>query len=90
MSELLKEAVRPTEKMLRKLAAQGECVVICYNRAEVWQSRSRALEFYMEGVCACEGCEAERYLNVVMDLAAGEAVCRDGVSDLLIRPTEYR
>ena len=90
MSELLKEAIEPTVGMLRELAAQGECVVVCYNRAEVWQSRERAFGFYMEGVRECDGCEAERYMNVVMDLAAGKAVCHDGVTKYLTRPTEYR
>ena len=90
MTELLKEAIEPTVGMLRELASQGECVVVCYNQAEVWQSRNRALEFYLEGVRECDGCEAERYTSVAMDLMAGKAVCHDGVTKYLTRPTEYR
>lgn len=88
--ELLKEAIVPTDEMLGKLASQGECVVLCYNQAEVWQDRTMAAAFYAEGVRECEGCEAERYMNVVMDLVAGKAVCHDGVTQFLTRPTEYR
>lgn len=88
--ELLKEAVVPTVGMLRELAAQGECVVLCYNTAEVWQDRTMAAAFYAEGVRECDGCEAERYMNVLMDLLEGKAVCHDGVTQYLTSPTEYR
>lgn len=88
--ELLKEAVVPTIEMLRELASQGECVVLCYNQAEVWQERTLAAAFYAEGVRECDGCEAERYMNVVMDLVAGKAVCHDGVTKYITGPTEYR
>lgn len=86
----LKEPVTPTDGMLRELAAQGECVVICYNQAEVWQSRSLAAAFYAEGVRECDGSEAERYMNVLMDLMDGKAVCHDGVTQRLTMQTEYR
>ena len=52
--------------------------VICYGQEEVWNSRSEAIAFYMEGVAACEGSERDRYMNVYMDLCEGLAVCTDG------------
>ena len=87
---LLPEAVEITDEMLLRLASQGECVVLCYNQAEVWQDRTLAAEFYAEGVRECDGCEAERYMNVLMDLLSGAVVCRDGVTECLTRKTEYR
>ena len=88
--ERFDEPIVPTIGVLRKLASQGECVVLCYNQAEVWQDRTMAAAFYAEGVRECDGCEAERYMNIVMDLIAGKAVCHDGVTQLLTRPTVYR
>ena len=63
---------------------------MCYNRAEVWASRERACEFYLEATLACEGCEGDRYANVLADLLSGEAVCHDGVTQFLTQETEYR
>ena len=76
--------------LLRELARNGECVVVCYNQAEIWKDRTAAAAFYAEGVRECEGCEAERYMNVLMDLIAGYTVCHDGVTEMLTRTPEYR
>ena len=56
-------------------------MIVCYNGIEFWESRERALAFYKEGARYCEGCEAERYMNVVMDLIEGYDICTDGESD---------
>lgn len=90
MVKLLEEAIEPTMDMLIELAGQGECVVVCYNQAEVWKSRKEATDFYLEAMYACEGCERERYTNVMLDLMANRAVAYDGVTKLLTRETEYR
>ena len=87
--ELLKEPIAPTVEMLRKLANEG-IVVLCYNTAEVWQDRIAAAAFYAEGVRECDGCEAERYMNVLMDLVDGKRICHDGVTKILTHPVEYR
>ena len=88
--ELLQEAIELSKEALQNLVSQGECVVICYNQAEVWQSREMAAAFYLEAMCACEGCERERYTEVLLDLMAGKAVAHDGVTKFLTRKTEYR
>jgi len=90
MERLLKEAIDLSIEALRNLVSQGECVVICYNQAEVWQSRSMAAAFYLEAMCACEGPERERYTEVLLDLMAGKAVCHDGVTRMLTWETAYR
>jgi len=76
--------------LLRELTRKGECVVVCYNAAEVWQDRVEAAAFYAEGVRECDGCEAERYMSVLMDLLGGRKVCHDGVTEMLTRTPEYR
>ena len=76
--------------LLRELTRKGECVVLCYNVAEVWKDRTEAAAFYADGVRECEGCEAERYMNVLMDLLDGRRICHDGVTRMLTRAPEYR
>lgn len=51
--------------------------VICYGDTKVWDSRAEAEQFFLEGMCACEGAEKERYTNVYLDLKSGKTVCRD-------------
>lgn len=88
--ELLQEAIELSREALLNLMSQGECVVICYNQAEVWRSRSMAAAFYLEAMCACDGAERERYTDVLLDLMAGKAIAHDGVTRFLTRETEYR
>ena len=54
--------------------------VVCYNTIEFWKSRTRAIKFYKEGARCCEGCESERYANIVWDLMDGNTICHDGSS----------
>lgn len=62
------------------MARKKFITVICYNKVEIYpESKRKELEeFYLEGMCACEGSEQERYANVYCDLKAGCAVCTDG------------
>lgn len=39
--------------------------------------RKDAIDFYLEGMMACEGSEAERYTNIYLQLLEGEIVCND-------------
>ena len=87
---LLKEARDITNKLENELLRQGALVVFCYNRATVWQDRSLAAEFYREAVLMCDGCEKERYMNVLMDIMDGNCICHDGVTAFLTREVEYR
>lgn len=54
--------------------------VVCYNAIEFWKSRTRAIKFYKEAAQFCDGCEAERYTNIVWDLMDGKEICTDGES----------
>ena len=89
-TKLLEQAIDLSMDALMNLTAQGEVVTVCYNQATVWQSRSMASEFFLEAMMACEGCERERYTEVLLDLMAGKAVCHDGVTKLLTWETDYR
>lgn len=87
---LLETAIDVSMDNLLPLVDQGECVTVCYNQATVWQDRSMAAQFYLEAMCACEGCERERYTDVLLGIMAGNAVCHDGVTTMLTWETEYR
>lgn len=63
-----------------KTKKTDKVVVICYNRTETWNKRENALAFYRKGARCCEGCEKERYANIVLDLLDGEKVATDGFS----------
>lgn len=54
--------------------------IVCYNQIEYWGSRKNALDFYRKATRACEGCERERYLNIVWDLEDKKTLCHDGSS----------
>ena len=86
----LKEPIVPTRGMLERLAELGECVVVCYNQATVWGDRKEAAAFYAAGVRECDGAEAQRYMNVLMDLVDGKAVCHDGATYTLTQVSKRR
>lgn len=90
MEKLLEKAIELSMEALENLTAEGEVVVVCYNQAEVWQSREMAASFYLEAMCACEGAERDRYTEVLLDIMAGKTVCHDGVTKLLTWETAYR
>lgn len=52
--------------------------VICYNK-EKTMTRKEALDLYYEGMLCCDGCEAERYQNIVCQLLEGAMVARDDI-----------
>lgn len=39
--------------------------------------RKDAIDFYLEGMMACEGSEAERYTNIYLQLLEGQMTCKD-------------
>lgn len=51
--------------------------VVCYNSVEYWKSKKRALAFYLQGMRCCEGCEKNRYSNIVLDIQDGCNICCD-------------
>lgn len=56
--------------------------IICYNQVEYWNSKALALAFYRDCEKNTEGCERERYMNIIDDILDGRSVCTDGCSDV--------
>lgn len=50
---------------------------ICYGRKVIWDSREKAIMFFLECMASSEGAERERYLNILVKLKSGEKVCVD-------------
>lgn len=50
---------------------------ICYGREVIWNSREKAIMFFLECMASSEGAERERYLNILVKLKSGEKVCVD-------------
>ena len=50
---------------------------ICYGREVIWDSREKAIIFFLECMASSEGAERERYLNILVKLKSGEKVCVD-------------
>ena len=50
---------------------------ICYGREVIWDSREKAIMFFLECMASFEGAERERYLNILVKLKSGEKVCVD-------------
>lgn len=50
---------------------------ICYGREVIWDSREKAIMFFLECMASSEGAERERYLNILVKLKSGEKVCVD-------------
>lgn len=51
---------------------------ICYGDRDRWNSRFVAMEFFRMGMIMCDGCEADRYMRIYLDLYAGKKVGSDG------------
>lgn len=63
--------------VLRKVPKPTDIVTItCYNKTEKME-RKKAIDFYWEGVCACDGHERSRYLAIVQQLKAGQMTATD-------------
>lgn len=56
-----------------------EVTVKIYMKEEYWTTRQEAIDFYLEGALACEGAEANRYMDIVGQLMAGYDVADDGM-----------
>ena len=50
---------------------------ICYGQKQEWDDRWEAVDFFKEGVIACDGAEKERYTNILLKLLVGETECSD-------------
>ena len=54
-------------------------VVHCYYNDELWYGRKNAFDFYMDCLGCSDGCEQNRYANIIYDLNAGLNFASDGV-----------
>ena len=50
--------------------------ITCYNETRVWK-RKEAIEFYKDCVDWSDGCERERYQNILIDLLLGKKIATD-------------
>lgn len=58
-----------------------EVTTICYGKEEKWESREKAMDFFLRAMAGSEGSEHERYSNIYVQLSMGEKICRDEVED---------
>ena len=49
----------------------------CYGEQRVWDSRQEAMDFFLEGMLACEGSEADRYSRIYAQLKDGAQYASD-------------
>ena len=73
------EETKITSNMKTKVSEQ--VTVCCDNLIERWESRKRAIEFYLNAMRCTEGCESERYMDIYLDLIDGKEVCTDSMSN---------
>ena len=68
-----------SEDRIRKV---NGAITICYGHREYWRSRKEAADYFLEGLCATEGSESERYSKIYTELICGKKVCSDEYEDL--------
>lgn len=44
----------------------------CYGQRDRWPSKEKAIAYFKEAAACSDGCERERYTNIVMKLMDGE------------------
>lgn len=50
---------------------------ICYGKADTWESRETAEQFFLEAMMGSEGSEQNRYTNIYIKLQMGMTYCTD-------------
>ena len=50
---------------------------VCYGEEKVWDSRQEAMDYFLEGVMACDGSERDRYATIYSQLAEGANYATD-------------
>lgn len=53
--------------------------ITCYGKTKTYpeSQRKKMMQFYLEGMCACDGSEQERYTRIYTELASGRKDCTD-------------
>lgn len=77
----IKNFIEEIKKDLRKSKKSDEVIVHCYYNDELWFGRKNAFEFYMDCIGLSDGCEKNRYANIVYDLYVGLNYASDGVEE---------
>jgi hypothetical protein len=55
----------------------NEVVVKCYSHTELFDNKNVAIREYEEAAAWSDGCERERYLNILDDLYSDKVYCSD-------------
>ncbi len=64
------------EDIVKKL---DSVTTICYGEKRVWDSRTEAANFFLQGIAGSEGAECERYTTIYAKLIEGLDICSDDV-----------
>lgn len=51
----------------------------CYGDRMEFESSEKAMDFFMQGMMACEGSERDRYTNIYCQLKNGQTKCFDEI-----------
>lgn len=65
------------ETRLISKSASKDIKTICYGKTQKWQSREKALQYFLDCMINSEGAERERYTNIYLKLKQGYMVCDD-------------
>ena len=57
--------------------SEEKVTVTCYGETKVWDSRTKAEEFYFRAMTMSEGSERERYTKIYTELKQGMLQCSD-------------
>lgn len=75
-SELTKVGALKSKDFENWLAGHG-LVVMDYYMDRIICTRRECIEFCLDGMGFCEGCERDRLMDIYLDAKAGELYCRD-------------
>lgn len=59
------------------ISEKEKITIVCYGQTEEWNSREKAMQYYLEGMFSSEGSEHERYARIYEQLATGLNFCTD-------------
>ncbi len=67
--------------MPKEIVEREKIIVKCYGKEKTYHSRKEAIKEFREAADWSEGCERERYMNILLDLYDGKTYCTDGEDD---------
>lgn len=63
------------------LTQEEKIIVKCYGSEKTYNSRKEAIKEFREAAEWSDGCERERYMNILLDLYDGKKYCTDEEED---------